>query len=184
MTLTSLKQQPNETASINWLPAAHLTGAPAGAWRSWLQEKGSLTLRLKSHAQQDFKVSVLSEKVILAPANEVALLGCIKQRAWVREVLLEVDGEPWVFARSVLPLNTQGGLRRRLTQVGNTALGQVLFSDPLIKRGPFVFCAPNQLSTPSLWGRASCFYAKNLRLLVAEHFLHPMAKQLALSGAQ
>lgn len=182
MSFTSLKQQPPETALINWLASAHLTGAPAGAWRSWLQEKGSLTLRLKSHAKQDFKVRVLSEEEVRPHNNELTLLTCKNQRAWVRQVLLEVDGEPWVFARSVLPLDTRGILRRRLTQVGNSALGHVLFSDPLIKRGPFVFCAPNQLSSPSLWGRASCFYGQNVRLLVAEHFLHPMAKKLALSG--
>lgn len=182
MPLTSLQENPPNTAFINWLPSAHLTAAPAGAWRSWLQEKGSLTLRLKSHAQQGFQVRVLSEEIIRPHNNEMALLGCINQRAWVRQVLLEVDGEPWVFARSVLPLDSRGILRRRLTQVGNNALGHVLFSNPLIKRGSFVFCAPNQLSIPSLWGRASCFYGQNLRLLVAEHFLHPMAKQLFSSG--
>jgi len=182
MSFINLKQQPPETAFINWLPSAHLTGAPAGAWRSWLQEKGSLTLRLKSHAKQDFKVRVLSEEVTTAHEHEVDLLGCLKQRVWVRQVFLEVDGDPWVFARSVMPLDARGLLRHRLTQVGNRALGHVLFSDPLIKRGPFVFCAPNQLSLPSLWGRASCFSGQNVRLLVAEHFLQPMAKQLALSG--
>lgn len=183
MPFTPFEQPPPEAAFVNWLPSAHLTAAPAGAWRSWLQEKGSLTLRLKSHAKHEFQVKVLSEEVTTPLANEQALLGCMNQRAWVRQVLLEVDGEPWVFARSVLPLDTRGILHRRLTQVGTNALGHVLFSDPLIKRGSFVFCAPNQLSLPSLWGRASCFYAKNLRLLVAEHFLHPMAKQLLLPGA-
>ena len=171
-----------ETTAVNWLPCAHLTGAPAGVWRSWLKEKGSLTLRLKSHAQLNFKVRVLSEEVTRAHPEERILLGCLPQRFWVRQVFLEVDGKPWVFARSVLPLDTRGVLHSRFTQVGNKALGQVLFSDPLIRRGSFVFCAPNQLSLPSLWGRASCFYSHNLRLLVAEHFLHPMAKQLLLSG--
>lgn len=171
------------TAAVHWLPSAHLTGAPAGAWRSWLQEQGSLTLRLKRHAQQGFQVRVLSETVAKVQANERALLGGLHQQAWVRHVLLEVDGKPWVFARSVLPLDARGRLQRRLMQVGNNALGDILFSNPLIKRGPLVFCAPNQLSLPSLWGRASCFSGQNLRLLVAEHFLHPMAKQLFLYGA-
>ena len=170
------------TAAVHWLPSAHLTGAPAGAWRSWLHEEGSLTLRLKNHAQHSFQVRVLSEMVAKVQVNERALLGGTQQQAWVRQVLLEVDGEPWVFARSVLPLDARGRLQRRLMQVGNNALGHILFSNPLIKRGPLVFCAPNQLSLPSLWGRASCFSGQNLRLLVAEHFLHPMAKQLLLSG--
>lgn len=178
---TSVAHLPN-TAAVHWQPSAHLTGAPAGAWRSWLQEKGSLTLRLKSHAKQSFRVRVLSEAVLCPHNNELSLLGCIKQRAWVRQVLLEVDDEPWVFARSVLPLDSQGILQRRLTQVGNNALGHILFNNPLIKREALVFCAPNQLSVPSLWGRASCFSDQHLRLLVAEHFLHPMARQLLLSG--
>ncbi len=180
---TSIDNLPS-TAAVNWLPSVHLTGAPAGAWRSWLQEKGSLTLRLKSHAQQSFQVRVLSEKVVKIQANERALLGGLQQQAWVRQVFLEVDGKPWVFARSVLPLDARGRLQRCLMQVGNNALGHILFSNPLIKRGPLVFCLPNQLpSLPSLWGRASCFSGPNLRLLVAEHFLHPMAEQLFLSGA-
>lgn len=181
MSFTHLQKAPPETAAINWLPKAHLTGAPAGAWRGWLQEKGSLTLRLRSHAQQGFQVKVLSEEVTTAHLNELVLLGCLKKRAWVRQVLLEVDGQPWVFARSVMPLDARGILSQRLLKVGTSALGHVLFSNPLIKRGPLVFCAPNQLSTPSLWGRASCFYSQNLRLLVTEHFLHPMAKQLLLT---
>lgn len=187
MSLINLGKNPvnnlPSTAAVNWLPCAHLTGAPAGAWRSWLQEKGSLTLRLKSHAKQSFQVRVLSETVAKVQANERALLGGLQQQAWVRQVFLEVDGEPWVFARSVLPLDARGRLQRRLMQVGNNALGHILFSNPLIKRGPLVFCVPNQLSLPSLWGRASCFSGPNLRLLVAEHFLHPMAEQLFLSGA-
>lgn len=182
MPFLNLKQSSPSTAAVHWLPSAHLTGAPAGAWRSWLHEKGSLTLRLTSHAQQGFQVRVLSELVTKPQANEMALLGGLQRRAWVREVLLEVDGEPWVFARSVLPLDARGLLRHRLLQVGNNALGHILFSNPLIQRGPLVFCAPNQLSLPSLWGRASCFSGQNLRLLVTEHFLHPMAKQLLLTG--
>jgi chorismate--pyruvate lyase len=167
-----------------WLDAAHLTGAPAGAWRSWLQEQGSLTLRLKSHAKQSFNVRVLSEGITPIQQPERDWLGCNHQRIWVRQVLLEVDGQPWVFARSLLPLDDRGILRRRVTQVGNQALGHVLFSDPLIQRGALKFCAPGQLPLNSLWGRASIFYGQQLRLLVAEHFLQPMADQLGLAGKQ
>ncbi|SFX37931.1 chorismate--pyruvate lyase family protein [Marinospirillum alkaliphilum] len=163
-----------------WLPSSHLTGAPAGAWRSWLQEQGSLTLRLQSQARQGFRVRVLSEGVSRVHPQEAQLLQAASHRVWVRQVLLEVDDQPWVFARSLLPLDDRGLLRRRILQVGNRALGHILFSDPLIERGPLMFCAPGQLPFDSLWGRASCFYGEHLRLLVAEHYLQPMAERLAL----
>ncbi|WP_416885927.1 chorismate--pyruvate lyase family protein [Marinospirillum sp.] len=163
-----------------WQPAVHLTGAPAGAWRSWLQESGSLTRRLQGQAQVSFQVEVLDQGVRPIHQVERQWLQVTHNHIWVRQVLLKVDDQPWVFARSLLPLDTRGNLLRRLTGVGQQALGQLLFSQPDIQRGELRFCAPDQLPFSSLWGRASCFYSGPLRLLVAEHYLPPMAEALQL----
>jgi len=163
-----------------WQKAAFLTGAPSGSWRSWLKEEGSLTRRLQNQAQSSFQVRILNQGILPLQETEKQRLAIYHQRVWVRQVLLEVDGQPWVFARSLLPLDQPGSLQRRLTQVGKQALGQLLFANPHIQRGELQFCAPNQLPFPSLWGRASCFYTDSLRLLVAEHYLPAMAKRLSL----
>lgn len=163
-----------------WHQAVHLTGAPSGSWRSWLQEEGSLTRRLQNQARSSFQVRILSQGILPLQPTEKQQLAIAHQRVWVRQVLLEVDGQPWVFARSLLPLDQHGSLQRRLRQLGRQALGQLLFANPHIHRGPLEFCAPNQLPFPSLWGRASCFAADGLRLRVAEHYLPAMAQQLNL----
>lgn len=173
-------QQLNHQPAPVWHKAAHLTGAPPGLWRSWLKEQGSLTRRLQDQAHTSFKVQILNQGILPIQETERQWLGVSHQRIWVRQVLLEVDGQPWVFARSLLPLDSRGSLLRRLTQVGNQALGQLLFANPHIQRGDLQFCAPNQLPFSSLWGRASCFYTDSLRLLVAEHYLPAMATRLKL----
>lgn len=165
---------------LGWQRSLQLAAAPSGDWRSWLNEPGSLTLRLQSHASQSFSVRILSEGVQPISREERSLLNTRTPRIWVRQVLLEVDGEPWVFARSLLPLNKQGQLIHRLTHLGNQPLGHLLFKDPTIQRGDFLFCRPHRLPFASLWGRASCFESEDLRLLVAEHFLPPMAQKLGL----
>jgi|AntRauTorckE6833_2_1112554.scaffolds.fasta_scaffold09571_2 chorismate--pyruvate lyase len=173
-------QQLNGWPSPAWYKAAHLTGAPSGPWRSWLKEEGSLTRRLQNHARTSFKVRILNQGVLPIQETERQWLAVDHQRIWVRQVLLEVDGQPWVFARSLLPLDSRGSLLRRLTQIGNKALGHLLFANPHIQRGNLQFCAPGQLPFPSLWGRASCFHSESLRLLVAEHYLPAMATRLKL----
>ncbi|WP_114416985.1 chorismate--pyruvate lyase family protein [Marinospirillum perlucidum] len=163
-----------------WQPAAFLAAAPSGDWRSWLQEEGSLTRRLQQQAHTSFRVRVLNEGLLPINQHEAAWLASQHRRIWVRQVLLEVDGEPWVFARSLLPLDSRGSLLRRLKNTGNKALGHLLFTHPHIQRGPLHFCAPGQLPFASYWGRASCFNKASLRLLVAEHFLPAMQARLQL----
>ena len=170
---------PQEATTL-WQPSAFLTGAPAGAWRSWLQERGSLTRRLQEQAQLSFRVRVLSQGIQPLQEVERQWLQVEHRRIWVRQVVLEVDHQPWVFARSLLPLDQRNRLVQRLMTVGNQALGQLLFSNPGVRRGSLRFCAPASLPFPSLWGRASCFQTSALRLLVAEHYLPPMAAALQL----
>lgn len=171
-----------DSSAVQWQSVCHLTGAPAGAWQSWLQEPHSLTVRLQAQAQHSFAVRVLNEAVLKPHEHEAELLDSHVSKAWVREVLLEVDEQPWVFARSVVPLNSSSTWLPKVLNLGTQPLGQLLFRDARVIRGELVFCAPNQLSTPSLWGRASCFSMPELKVLVAEHFLAPMAQRLNLTG--
>ena len=104
--------------------------------------------------------------------------------AWTREVQLLCDGQPWVFARSLIPVQTLQGRSRRLTTIGTKPLGAVLFADPGVRRDPVEIAriavgqrlhqrAFGGLIEPprAIWGRRSIFRIDGNPLLVMEIFL-------------
>ena len=95
-----------------------------------------------------------------------------RQHAWIREVRLCGDGEPWVLARTVIPLNCLEGEGRRLLHLGNRPLGAYLFTSPHWERGPLEtgLCNPVIPGQPEL-ARRSLFSGHNSALLVGEYFL-------------
>jgi len=151
----------------------------------WLFEQGSLTQRILFNCKKIFRVEVLSQKWQRPMLNEALRLGAHPEHhALIREVLLYCGDTPWVFARSVLPRKTLTGPRRFLGKLGNRPLGEILFSDPNIKRdaleiakikkGQRMFsCATQRLNNPPnfVWGRRSVFYLHKKPLLVNEVFL-------------
>lgn len=174
--------------------------------RPWLYDTGSLTKRLQNLSHTPIEVSVLRQTVGQARADEARLLGCAERTATViREVILWGNGEPWVFARSLLPLSSLQGPLKRLRKLDNTPLGHLLFTYPSVKRDPIeVACVrpPRPASSASfqslssqsksiryvparwqgeqvLWGRRSRFMIHQKPLLVSEVFL-PHFEQLLL----
>jgi len=100
--------------------------------------------------------------------------------ALIREVVLRGHRQPWVFARSVLPLTSLTGRLRRLRKQGNQPLGKFLFKHPQLERSPVVIARfgkgnrylPEVLQGEQpLWGRRSVFRLDNRPLLVSEVFL-------------
>lgn len=137
----------------------------------WLLDPGSLTQRLMQTSRGDFRVERLHEGWGRATLSEARVLGISpRQKVWVREVHLLGCGEPWVFARSLIPFSTLRGRQRRLRNLGNTPLGAVLFQDTSMRRGP-IETARVQYRNQSTWGRRSVFYLENRPLLVNEVFL-------------
>lgn len=149
--------------------------------RPWLLDTGSLTARLVKASGGDFRVQVLSQRWQRPRLSERLLLGLgDRELALVREVALLCRGEPWVFARSVMPASSLQGRLRHLRKLRDSALGALLFRDPGMKRAPYELARidgastaiPAELRTPrSLWGRRSCFYLSGLPLMVSEIFL-------------
>lgn len=102
--------------------------------RHWLCDRGSLTRRLKSHCQH-FSVSLQCAALGRAPLDETALLGVgSSQHAYLREVLLQCNGTPVVFAHSVLPRASLRGPWNGISRLGTRPLGEALFSNPRIHR--------------------------------------------------
>lgn len=111
--------------------------------QSWLTTPQSLTLRLKGICP-DLSVLVLSEKLEIPLPEEITALDLdLQQTAWVRCVLLKcasnVQGQDWVYARTVIPNFDAANPWHSLQTLGNKPLGEVLFELENIERTPFSF---------------------------------------------
>lgn len=165
-------------ASPAWLATDRLSPAPSRRELDWLNEQGSLTLRLTVLGADTFAVAPLLEGWHSLRDDECAALGVpAGSEGWVREVYLLGHGQPWVFARSVA---ARSALQRHpfaLDRLGSTSLGHLLFRDPAFSRQPIEACRypaallPAAVRSDGLWGRRSLFCQGPLGVLVAEVFL-------------
>ena len=158
------------------------------ALASWLREPGSLTARCQRNSRQ-FRVRLLRYEKGSALADEGLLLNKSRQPAWVREVALECDGVPVIFAHSTLSTAINGRLSRWLSRLGSKSLGSVLFTHPGFSRGPIEFLRLDhrhplfqraaKLGTAEryLWVRRSLHRLGAQKVLVTEVFL-PLVRSL------
>ncbi|MBB1438155.1 chorismate lyase [Shewanella sp. SG41-4] len=181
--------------SIHWFSPQKIDSLPHSQLKEWLLATGSLTQRLRTHCTL-FEVKVLGEHLLEPLADEFPAQ---TNPVWVREVLLCLDGTPWVFARTLIPqtiLGTQSSnyqnaddkqIREQqndFTRLGTRPLGELLFSSPDITPGnievaQFETCGRlaalatslNQQVTSSLWGRRRYFNLHGSQLIVSEIFL-------------
>ncbi|MDH5357810.1 MAG: chorismate lyase [Gammaproteobacteria bacterium] len=152
---------------------------------SWLTDTGSLTRRLKAHNKHGFSVQLLGNHWMKPLPDECLDLGTsMTQMAYQREVKLMDGDKANVYARTVVPLATFQVMKHRFEALGNKSLGELLFTDPSVKRGPIeIACLkPGQwlyevavleeaVRPDELWGRRSHFYLSGKILLVNEIFL-------------
>jgi chorismate--pyruvate lyase len=155
-----------------------LQGAPEAWLASWLNEPDSLTARCRRACIQ-FRIRLLRSGLMHPIADEATR----QQLAQVREVLLECDGVPVIFAHSVLSTAINGRLTRWLAGLGNRSLGSLLFSFPGFKRGRLAYirldarhplyrlAAPWAHGAPQLWARRSEHRLGQQVLCVTEVFL-------------
>ena len=155
-----------------------LPGKADAALTSWLREPDSLTARCQRNCRQ-FRVRLLHAGLLLPLDDES------NRRQWVRgrEVLLECDGVPVIFAHSELLTASNGRLTRWLAGLGSRSLGSLLFSYPGFKRGQLEFrkldardklyrsAQPWAGSAPELWARRSVHRLGRQALCVTEVFL-------------
>ena len=138
----------------------------------------------------ELRVRVLRTGLAWPVEDERRLVGLArKRRAWAREVLLVADGQPVVFAHTVLAPRHLRGPWRMAAGIGGRPLGAALFAQPRIVRGP-LHC--QRLTSahplhrraeialgrklPVLWGRRSRFLRGGTPLLVTEVFLPEIAR--------
>jgi chorismate lyase len=154
------------------------------AIRRWLQDNGSLTLRIQQRCA-GFKVQNLYDGLLPAAFDETAVLGLPpRAKAYAREVFLLADGKPVVFAHSVVAAKHLNHAWQPLQHLGSRSLGTLLFTHPLVRRMPLHYRALSAahplyrraaqvLDAPpqKLWARRSLFTLHDAPLLVTEIFL-------------
>lgn len=117
--------------------------------------------------------------------DEAARLSLARSPLKMREVLLECDGVPVIFAHTLLPLAARGRLGRWLSGLGERSLGSLLFTRPGFARTPIEYRrldrrdplywralrAANLAPPPCLWARRSAHALDGQQVLVTEVFL-------------
>ena len=153
--------------------------------RSLLLDRGSLTRRLMALSSAGFHVRVDNMRWSMPRiAEALATRESWRRLALVREVTLMDGDRPMVYARSIIPRTVLVGRYRRLANLGQRPLGELLFSDPGVRRGDthLLRLSPNAplyaaaeartpIRLPELWGRYTLFYIHKRPLLVTEIFL-------------
>ncbi|MBK9238653.1 MAG: chorismate lyase [Rhodoferax sp.] len=157
--------------------------------RSWLAAPGSLSAHLRAVGGL-FTVQVLDQGRRAMREHEARALSWARSRvAYVREVMLRVDGEPVVFARSVTPHAQSQGAWRAIRGLGARPLADLLFGRAGMARTTLEFArlppgSPMRHHVAQHWRRAgggapmrrslparrSVFTRQGLRLLVMEVF--------------
>lgn len=158
--------------------------------RPWLLDPGSLTRHLTLEASGDFRVERLRQNWQCPRLSEQRCLG-LRPGEWslVREVVLWGRGEPWVYARSILPASTLIGDLHRLRHLQNSSLGSLLFRQRGLRRAPFQLARIDGRKLPAalacdelLWGRRSRFELDGRPLIVGEIFLPAFQPRRAPRG--
>ena len=160
-----------------WRPK-RLAGAADATLSLWLGEPDSLTARCQRNCRQ-FRVRLLRAGLLLPLDDESNRRRLVRGR----EVLLECDGVPVIFAHSELLTVRKGRLTRWLAGLGSRSLGTLLFSYPGFKRGQLEFrkldardrlyraAQPWAGGAPELWARRSVYRLGRQSLCVTEVFL-------------
>ena len=137
---------------------------------AWLLESESLSRRLAQYCQH-FTVTVLAQTMISnshLSVMERQLVGdsdCLE-----REVMLYGDQQPWVFARTLIPMTTLSGEEKDLVDLGNIPLGYRVFNDKNSRRDALEVANLGTQQQPR-WARRSRLWINEKPMLVAELFL-------------
>ncbi|MGF6600991.1 chorismate--pyruvate lyase [Paraburkholderia sp. GAS448] len=105
--------------------------------KDWLTRGGSLTAHLATLGAVSVRVT---REIVADPwADEHAALRVApRSPVWVREVVLSVDGTPFVAAHSIAPLAASVGVWQAMRRLRNRPLAELLYSDSSVARSALV----------------------------------------------
>ena len=105
--------------------------------KDWLTRGGSLTAHLRTLGA--VAVRVTREAVDLPFDDEYAALAIAPRTpVWVREVVLSVNGTPYVAAHSIVPLAASTGVWQAMRRLRTRPLAELLYSDSSVSRSSLV----------------------------------------------
>jgi chorismate--pyruvate lyase len=151
----------------------------------WLKNRDSLTAQIQSLGK--FSIRLVRQKLGRPTQDEAAPLAIQPRHlAWIREVSLHCDGQPVIFAHTVLTCHPRGPLTGWLARLGTRSLGALLFAHAGFSRGqlecrrldhrhalfkPAIKAMQLMAAPPeSLWARRSYFVFGRQKVLVTEIF--------------
>ncbi len=176
----------------------HVNGVnPPAQLRDWLTDRVSLTVKLSARCRQ-FRVRRLRQQRGFCLADENRIIGLPRRMAvQEREVMLQCDDTPTVFAHTIVPLAATAADWPFFSSLGERSLGTTLFGDPLVERGALQFArlraghplferaaAAHALASidQTLFARRCLFRRKKGMLLVTEVFLPEITGLSPLAG--
>jgi chorismate lyase len=193
------RETPAVARVLRWSNAhRYLTSEIPRSLRPWLLAEGSLTQLLIAASAGDFRVERVLQEWQRPTLSEARLLQIdSSQYALIREVILWGCGQPWVYARSVIPAHSLRGDLRRLRKLRNSSLGALLFRYPQLQRTPFELALISASALPAvlqsdttalrsnatLWARRSRFAIDDRALIVGEIFLEGFLRNVAQKPA-
>ena len=135
---------------------------------SWLNEPGSITFRIKSFSS--FRLKLLRDGPGEVDISEDDLIITNYKENNIREVVLYSDEKPFIYAKSILPLETIRFGLGALGSLKENPLGDILFSNPEIKKKYMLF-ARFQSKEEIFYGRKGIYTVKGYPFSVCEIFL-------------
>ena len=155
-----------------WLNGSELSsGLTKKNILDWLEEEGSITARISSHAE--FKLEILNDDIGVAEDEEYIALEIPPEEVRIREVILYGDLVPLVYARSIIPELTASKGYPGLGAIGSKPLGDLLFQSELFVKIRREFAQFQTSSQDLIWGRRTHYLVRGYPLSVMEVFLSP-----------
>ena len=181
-TALSLQSRRRIAMEPRWRPVGHYTHATLPPdTRIWLTDNGSLTGQLIASGRGEFTVQRRYQGWETPLPSERRLLDLPpRQLSLVREVVLLLNSDAVVFARSIFPVSSLVGELAHLRRLQSKSLGAILFKHPGMRRHPFELATipggsdylPKSLhQSGSTWARRCRFEIEGKRLMVSEVFL-------------
>jgi chorismate--pyruvate lyase len=189
-----ISPMPNQSSTRQWRvqPLPTFTADQ----KDWLTRSGSLTAHLRELGA--VTVEVTREAVDQPWRDEAAPLKITSRTpVWTREVVLKVNGTPFVAAHSVVPLDASSGVWQAMRRLRTRPLAELLYSDSSVWRSDLTsrrIDARDELyrlaarQTPfkkphAFVARRSVFLRLNEPLMVTECFLPALWSLLAHRNA-
>lgn len=109
-----------------------------------------------------------------------------------REVIIMVNGMPWMYGRSYVPTEDNKRASHAVSQLGSASLGRLVFTDPTTRRSAFKFIHLNKLHwthqrmralgytiPDQVVGRISTIFWQGQRIALEEVFFpqHPVTQE-------